>query len=216
LEKLEGLYLPRNQANGMLLLEILLHILDKGERIMKPEILTHPNIPKPLHSMNPRNILGQEWWDKTRFEAQKRTNYTCSACGVKKTEAKKHQWLEGHEFFDIDYSTGRCEVISIEPLCHYCHSFIHSGRLKMIMGKDKSMQEVIEILEHGFNILNKNNLKAFPGTYDFAKRIGANTFEVEPYEIKGNADWQDYVLILEGKEYKSKFKTVADWQEYYK
>ena len=34
MEKLEGLYLPRNQANGMLLLEILLHILDKGERIM--------------------------------------------------------------------------------------------------------------------------------------------------------------------------------------
>jgi hypothetical protein len=97
---------------------------------MKPEILTHPNIPKPLHGLNPRSILGIEWWDKVRYEAQKRNNFKCFACGIDKYETKE-KWLEGHEYWNIDYKTGKCEVVSIEPLCHKCHNFIHSGRLAM-------------------------------------------------------------------------------------
>jgi len=182
----------------------------------KPEILTHPNIPKPLHGLNPRSILGKEWWDKNRFEAQKRNGYKCVACGVHKSEAKKHQWLEGHEYWNIDYITGRCEVLSIEPLCHYCHNFIHSGRLQMIMGKDKTEIEVIEILEHGFKILSDNKLKCFPFTKSFAENIGASIFEVKSYKLpESNLDWLDYVMILEGKEYKSKFKDYDEWRSFY-
>lgn len=121
-----------------------------SEWVLKPEILCHPHIPKPLHGVAPRAIKGQTWWDKTRQEAYRSTDYHCVACGVHKHEAKKHKWLEAHEFWNIDYNTGVCEVKSIEPLCHYCHNFIHSGRLSMIVGKEKSKQEVIDILEHGF------------------------------------------------------------------
>ena len=185
--------------------------------ILKPEILCHPHIPKPLHGVNPREIKGQNWWDEARQKAYKSTDYHCVACGVAKSEAKKHKWLEAHEFWNIDYNTGICEVKSIEPLCHYCHNFIHSGRLSMIVGKEKSKQEVIDILEHGFKVLAENDLKAFYFTVDFAKRIGAKTFGVEKYipNVNQKLKWADFKLIFEGNEYFSKFKSQSEWQSFY-
>lgn len=181
-----------------------------------PEILCQPNIPKPLHGLNPRSIKGKDWWDKKRKEAYASTNYNCIACGVHKTKAKKHQWLEAHEFWNIDYKTGICEVIKIVPLCHYCHNFIHNGRLYMIMGKEKTWQEVTEILEHGFYILSQNNLKAFPHALELAKFIGAKTYNVKAYKLpEHDTKWENYVMILEGETYKSKFKDYFEWEEYY-
>lgn len=186
--------------------------------ILRPEILTHPNIPKPLHGVAPREINGDIWWNKIRNETYSKYNYRCVACGVHKNSAKKHKWLEAHEFWKIDYKTGICEVTSIEPLCHYCHNFIHSGRLSVILGKEKSKAEVIEILEHGFRILRQNDLKCFPLTLNLAQDIGAKTYGVEAYDIEVNKDlkWQDFKLIFEGKEYKSKFSSFNEWSEFYK
>lgn len=185
---------------------------------LKPEILSHPNIPKPLHGIAPRVILGKDWWDATRQKAYKSTDYHCVACGVAKSEAKKHQWLEAHEYWNINYQKGICEVVSIEPLCHYCHMFIHSGRLSMIMGEEVLYKEALEVLEHGFKILAKNKLKCFPFTYEFAKAIGAKTHGVKPYKIKENPNinWGDWRLILEGKEYKSNFENEEVWGAFYK
>ena len=180
--------------------------------ILKPEILTHPNIPKPLHGMNPRSILGSAWWDIERQKAYASTDYHCIACGVHKSQAKVHQWLEAHEYWDINYKTGRCEVKSIEPLCHYCHNFIHSGRLF----KTKTTIEVREILEHGFNVLSRTGLKVFFFTHELARLVRANTFGVKYYTPTGRATWSDFVLILDGKEYKSKFKSMDEWEQFYK
>ncbi len=189
---------------------------------MKPEILCHPHIPKPLHGLSPRTIMGQDWWDKTRREVYASTNYHCAACGVHKSEAKEHAWLEAHEFIKVDYKTGTCEIISIEPLCHYCHNFIHSGRLSLIIGTEKSKQEVIEILEHGFRILAEHKLKCFPFTLDLAKQLKCKTFGVKPYELfesfpweKNAIYWGDWRLIWEGEEYRSKFKSFDAWMNHY-
>lgn len=182
---------------------------------LKPEILTHPNLPKPMHGLNPRTLLGQTWWDKTRLEAQKRTNYICIVCGVHKTKAIKHQWLEGHEYWEIDYKKGKCKVISIEPLCHYCHNFIHSGRLTEIVGGEKSKREVKEILEHGFKILSDNKLKCFPVTLELAKKLGVKT-NVKSYKApESKIEWIDWRLVLNGKEYEPVHKSYEDWKKYY-
>jgi predicted HNH restriction endonuclease len=184
---------------------------------LKPKILTHPNIPKPLHGVAPREIMGKDWWDETRQKVYASTDYHCVACGVAKKDAKKFQWLEAHEFYDIDYMKGVSKILSIEPLCHYCHNFIHSGRLRMIMGRDKSEQEVREILEHGLKVLAENKLKCFPSTLEFAEDLGCDTFKVKAYKIKANpkVEWSDWKLIWEGKEYKSKFANFEEWQNHY-
>lgn len=184
---------------------------------LKPEILTHPHIPKPLHGVAPREIMGVSWWNKERQKVYASTNFHCVACGVAKAEAKKHKWLEAHEFWNIDYATGTCVITSIEPLCHYCHNFIHTGRLSMIMGSEKSKQEVKEILEHGLQILSKNKLECFPFTLDFAKSLGCKTYGVKAYSLpeEDNVEWGEWKLLWEGNEYKSKFATYEDWVEFY-
>jgi len=182
----------------------------------KPEILMHPNIPKPLHEVNPRSIMGQDKWDILRQEVYKSTDYHCIACGVPKSEAKLHQWLEAHEYYDIDYKKGRVKIKSIEPLCHYCHNFIHSGRMAMIIGKEKTEEEVIEILEHGFKVLADSKLECFSFTWHLATKLGAKTYNVEPYKQTSDfADWDKWRLVWEGKEYPPKFKTYEEWQERY-
>lgn len=146
--------------------------------ILKPETLCHPNIPKPLHGISPRTINGQFWWDKVRQSVYKKYDYHCIACGVSKQDAKKHKWLEAHEFWKISYSTGRCEITSIEPLCHYCHNFIHSGRLAKIVYNEKSeniryknsislvdifSRGVCEITRYSLFLFGRNDLNVFRG-----------------------------------------------------
>jgi hypothetical protein len=191
----------------------------KQAKKKRPEILTHPNIPKPLHGLNPRGLLGKHWWDTVRLKAQKDYGFCCASCGVPKAEAKKHAWLEGHEYWDINYMTGICEVIEIVPLCHYCHNFIHSGRLKMLgVSKVKTTEEIVEILEDGFRLLKDNKLQCFPATLALAKELGAKTFGVTGYSLTTNPEllWTDYKVKLEGKLYGSKFKSYEEWSQHYR
>lgn len=195
----------------------LFEVKKESEWTLKPEILTHPNIPKPLHGINPRTIMGKQW-DIVRQQVYAKYNYHCVACGVTKENAKKLKRLEAHEYWDIDYMTGRCEVKSIEPLCYYCHSFIHSGRLQMIWQQDRiSTEEVKDILEYGFWILSENNLKAFYQANDLAKIVEADTYLVDCYipKINEKLGWNDFYLVFNGKEYRSNFKNISEWKEYY-
>lgn len=181
---------------------------------LHPEILMHPNIPKPLHEVNPRNIMGQKAWDIVRQEAYASTDYHCIACGVHKRDAKGPKWLEAHEFYKIDYGAGRVEIEKIIPLCHYCHNFIHSGRLQMILGKEKTEEEVIGILEHGFKILAQHELSAFYYTLSFAGMIGANTYGVIAATLPDGETpaWEDWRLVWDGIEYPPKYKTYDEWK----
>lgn len=184
---------------------------------LHPEILMHPNIPKPLHEVNPRTIMGKTAWDIVRQEAYASTDYHCIACGVHKSQAAVHQWLEAHEFYQIDYQAGRVEIEKIIPLCHFCHNFIHSGRLHMITGKEKTQDEVVEILEHGFAVLSKAGLPAFPFTLELAHEVGAKTFGVGPNLLPDGEmpAWEDWRLVWQGKEYPPKYKTYNEWKARY-
>ena len=181
-----------------------------------PEILTQPHVPKPLHGVAPREIMGQQWWDIQRQGVYASTLYHCAACGVHKSQAKGKQHLEAHEAWEIDYNNGIATIKDIVPLCHYCHNFIHTGRLAAILDKEKTTQEIRDILEHGFKILADNKLKCFPFTLLFAQEIGAKTFKVKPYKTPlYDVPWGEWKLVWRGEEYRSKFASQQEWSNFY-
>ena len=180
-----------------------------------PVYLTHPNIPKPLHGMNPRSLLGKEWWDIHRREAYATQDYHCWACGIHKRDARYHQWLEGHEGYDINYKTGEVKLNEIIALCHSCHNFIHSGRMQMMLRSGETDRDkVLYILNRGLMILDEVGLDPFYGTVMLWNQI---TGEDRSYTIDDSytAPWNQWHLIIEGKKYYSKFKNMQEWANYY-
>lgn len=186
--------------------------------MIHPEILSSGNIPKPLHGVNPRTILGREWWDKKRQEVYASTDYHCYACGVHKSQAKGPKWLESHESYMIDYEKGIVDITDIVPLCHYCHNFIHSGRLSKIGRSEKSYYEVQDIIRHGLAILGDSKLKAFFWTCEYAESLHINPamYGVDRwYPPKSEVQWGEWRMLFMGNEYKPKFSTFEEWMEYY-
>lgn len=166
-----------------------------------PSILLHPNIPKPLHGLNPRTILGDQWWNQKRQIAYKTKDYKCWACGMHKKDALYHKWLEAHECYEFHYCNGTAKMIEITALCHSCHNYIHCGRMTHLLRAGKmTMDKLNKILEHGDAL-----------TKDISRKNN-------PYIINESsfAEWGEWRLIIEGKEYFSKFKDYDDWEEHYK
>lgn len=183
------------------LLEKINNVEPSEKLVLKPEILLHPQIPKPLHTLAPRVVLGKLWWDQTRKEAYKSTNYHCIVCGVHKTRAKYHKWLEAHEVYKIDYEKGRLTYIETVPLCHSCHNYIHVGRMEYLVSVRKMEVRVMrEIVCHGNRILKEAKL--------LKKKQNRE-------KITNSADWKDWRLVVFGKEYGPAFKSYDEWKAYH-
>lgn len=169
------------------------------DRKLGPIILTHPQIPKPLHGVNPRTVLGDAWWELARKSAYERAEFKCECCGVPKHEAKYHQWLEAHEVYDFDYSRGRVTFKYLVALCHSCHQYIHQGRMRMLVSSYKYPQEKYEdIMRHGNALLRKAKLR--PIDYD---------------NVTCKVAWEDWRLIIGADEFPPLHKSYADWCKHY-
>lgn len=161
---------------------------------LRPEILCGVNIPKPLHGVAPRVVLGNKWWDQTRKAAYASTDFHCIACGSFKYDAKGRPWLEGHEIYNIDYQLGRMIYVETVPLCHFCHNYIHDGRLQYLLEEGLIHHaKYVAIIQHGDEVLRKHNLE-------------------RTYYEGFVADWQDWRLVVDGVEYPPIYHTREDWE----
>lgn len=95
----------------------------------RPELLCHTHIPKGLAGINPRTIVGADWWDNERRLAYDMNNYCCWACGIHGSQDPYEQRLEAHEAYEYDWYHKIAVFKETVALCHCCHCFIHSGRL---------------------------------------------------------------------------------------
>ena len=173
---------------------------DAKQPELMPEILLHPNIPKPLHGINPRSVHGKGWWDRVRQQVYAQHDFTCWACGVPKSRAKYHNWLEAHEIYKFDYAIGRVTFVRLCALCHACHNYIHDGRMLMLVSQGK-MKETKrqEILAHGEEVLYKAG-------FDRTKPELPDTPEVP---------WGDWHMIIDEQKYYSCFSGYSEWLEFY-
>jgi hypothetical protein len=189
-----------------------------------PEVLTHPNIPKPLHGVNPRTIMGKKWWDEHRKVAYASNNFRCYACGIKKENAKPRPLLEAHEFYEINYETGLVEMKFLIPLCPTCHQFIHSGRTWALYQKGEVPLSIIRfIIRRGMKILRNNSLSPFY----FTRMVEMNIFDGIPMALAFDAvkdelpiptskvPWNEWRLHLDGKDYYSLFPNKEEWSKAY-
>jgi hypothetical protein len=113
---------------------------------------------------------------------------------VPKAKAKGRQWLEGHEWYRIDYPAGRMYYEHTVALCHYCHNYIHVGRLKDLLIKNMIPQaKYVAIIQHGERLLSEAGLP--------------------PRQVYTGpcAPWADWRLVLEGKEYPPLYETLEEW-----
>lgn len=160
----------------------------------RPEILLCANTVKPLHGVVPREILGRSWWDATRKAAYRLTQNHCMACAVSATYAKELQRLEGHELYEIDYRAGRQYYIETVALCHYCHCFIHDGRMEALVQRGQmDPTKMRAVLTHGSKILKEHKLRKYPY---FGKM----------------AEWSRWRLVIDGNEYPPKYASLKEWE----
>lgn len=168
----------------------------------RPEILLHPQIPKPLHTLNPRNLMGKAWWDKKRREAYKKYDYRCWACGASNTR------LEGHEMYEIDYRTCTSTFKEVVALCNACHMYIHAGMLQVLLEEGKVTHERAQaIIDHGDKVL-KEGIKAGKLT----ERAMSEATYAPPFD---DATWGKWRLVIDGKKFKPKFKNFFEWEAFF-
>lgn len=148
----------------------------KKDFTQEPKLLAHPNIPTDLSGVAPRIILGDLWWDKTKTQVKRSTDFHCKACGRHRSEDVFHNWIECHEVYWFDYKKKVAKFERVVPLCHTCHAFIHSGRLIALLDEGVINEEKVEtVLEHGFALCSQFGVRPFHSSVEAALYI--NMFE---------------------------------------
>lgn len=136
-----------------------------GPRYALPQLLIHPQIPSQLSGINPRTIMGREWWDTQRHIAYEKNNYHCWACGRRTAGVRFRRALEAHEVYDINAAAGELHFLDVVALCSPCHMFIHSGRMYARVIKGRFKRKYAEyVLKRGCKLLRDNGLEPFWAT----------------------------------------------------
>lgn len=175
----------------------------------RPELLSHPNIPKPLHGLAPRTLVKAKVWDTWRRMAYAKNNFNCWACGVHrdydlhglKFNDDSFESLDAHEYYRIDYEEKTVELVEIVALCKNCHNYIHSGRLQsMYEGGQVDEEDMWIVSKHGDSILIDAGL--------------APCFWHDENDYK--EEWGEWKLIFNGEEHKSLYEDYWAWYKKYK
>lgn len=178
----------------------------------RPGLLLHPSIPLYLFGINPRTLLGQEWWDVTRKTAYARNNHCCWVCGAYQLDTPSGK-LDAHECYDYNTRKFEARLAAVVALCRECHKFIH-WRGTMYGPRRQ------RIILRGFKILEDAGLPLPEGQVDWMRTWGWlggwmppkgwKTQVDMPFEIRTSSRWR---LVLSEDEQKIRDAAQRDASE---
>lgn len=189
------------------------------------------NIPRALHLVNPRNLLGKNTWDHMRRRCYAIANDTCEICGTKPDDKKRRH---AHEVYSIDYKTGTAKFERCVCLCYTCHVLsIHTGRALTLYKKQSPIMSKENILlgaENSFKIASEWNkdhdekIKLYAAFLSYLKEPTLKKemldliakykpeFYATTEESNESVNWGEWKLVVGAKEYQSPYQSEADWQ----
>lgn len=173
------------------------NLTELKEPFKKPFILLCPQIPAPLHGLNPRTVKGTAWWDIQRKKAYAGNSWCCWACGVGDCV------LEAHEIYKYDFKECSAKLEYICALCKDCHMFIHLGRTQLLREQKKiSISRYMYLVRRSIKLLKKARLYSM---YERMETQSAN------YALSVKKTWKKWHLIIDGKKHSGKFESVEEW-----
>lgn len=192
-------------------------------------LIAMPNIPRPLHGVNPRTLLGASTWDHMRRACYAQAGDTCEICGCKPENLRRRH---GHEVYEIDYAKGTAKFVRVFCVCSLCHlACIHTGRA-LTLWKHQNQLYPTEFLlqgaEHAFKIIseyNKDNpkadLRAYSTFLDYLKHEELREpmekliekYGIKFYtEVEDMVEWGDWKLLVGNQEYPTPYANKDEWK----
>lgn len=200
----------------------------KGGDDLRP-LIAMPNIPRPLHTCNPRNLLGPTTWNHMRKACYHAADNTCEICGAKPENLRRRH---GHEVYEIDYANGTAKFVRVFCVCSLCHlGCIHTGRALTLWKHNNPLyptEFLLEGAEHAFKIIsgyNKDNpgadIRAYSTFLDYLKHDELREpmekliekYGIKFYtEVENMVDWGDWKLIIGDKKYDAPYANEEEWK----
>ena len=194
-------------------------------------LIAMPNIPKPLHGVAPRTLLGAATWNRMRKNCYAMANNTCEICGDQ-PENLRHR--HGHEVYEIDYEKGIARFVRVFCVCALDHlACIHTGRAITLYKQNNPLypkEFLLEGAEKAFKTISEYNadnpgadLRAYVTFLDYLRAPGLEEPMrelIKKYDMKFYAEdkkklakWEDWKLIIGNREYKTPYKDHKAWEE---
>ena len=194
-------------------------------------LIAMPNIPKPLHGVAPRTLLGPTAWNYMRRKCYENANDTCEICGDKPELLRRRH---GHEVYRIDYEKGIAEFVRVFCICSLDHlACIHTGRAITLFKHGNPLypkEFLLEGAEKAFRVISEYNkdhpdadLRAYATFLEYLKcedLKGPMEELIEKYDMKfyledpkKMAKWGDWKLIIGGVEHPTPYKNEKEWKE---
>lgn len=194
-------------------------------------LIAMPNIPKPLHGVAPRTLLGAPIWNRMRRSAYALAEDTCEICG-EKPENPRHR--HGHEVYSIDYEKGVAKFVRVFCICALDHlACIHTGRAITLFKQGNPLypkEFLLEGAEKAFKTIYEYNqdhpgadLRAYVTFLEYLKQDELKEpmeelikkYDVKFYmeDHKKLAKWGDWKLVIGKNEYPTPYKDEDEWEE---